>query len=215
VSSNPNRAPVQSVKSNRGRPATKLALVTAQLQHDKSGTIGQPYQAPVWGWRLLMAFLTSDKRPTIQDACKRAGISRDTYYRYLNDPEFVRWFEQAKKEALSATLSEIQLEHFLFCKHAKDERVRLDAIREYEDRFIPRDAQIVESLPANTTRSVSPYPPMEQRPQNVRELMARVIELQIDKAKTYGDPIPEPWRELSTALDEEQSERERTIGDGF
>jgi hypothetical protein len=37
--------------------------------------------------------------------------------------------------------------------------------------------------------------------------MAAVIELQIDKAKTYADPIPEPWKELSEALDEEQSER--------
>jgi hypothetical protein len=137
------------------------------------------------------------------------------HYRYLADSTFVRWFEQAKKEALSATLSEIQLEHFLFCKHAKDEHVRLEAILEYEDRFIPRDAQIVESLPANGTRSVSPHPPMEQRSQNVRELMAAVIELQIDKAKTYGDPIPQPWRELSTALDEEEAARRQATGSGF
>jgi hypothetical protein len=45
--------------------------------------------------------------------------------------------------------------------------------------------------------------------------VAAVIDLQIDKAKTYGDPIPEPWRELSTALDEEEAARHPATGSGF
>ena len=37
------------------------------------------WRMPEWGRRLLITFLTSNKRPMIQAACKTAGISRDTF----------------------------------------------------------------------------------------------------------------------------------------
>jgi len=51
----------------------------------------------------------------------------------------------------------------------------------------------------------------EQRSERFKELMARVIENSIKKAKAYGHEVPEPWRELSEALDEEHEDREPTI----
>jgi hypothetical protein len=188
-----------------------LALVTSRLPTEKPDNTGQIYKPPQWGWRLLIAFLTSDKRPTVQEACKRAGISRDTFYRHLNDPEFVRWFERTKKEALSATLSEIQLEHFWLAKQAKDERVRLDAITEYEDRFIPRDAQVVESLPA-TVRDITPQPrqypvQIQDKSEQFKALLGRVIEHSIKKAQVYGQEMPKDWRPLAAAMDEFEKEQ--------
>ena len=53
----------------------------------------------------LQALLTET---TIAEATKKAGISRSTAYRYLNDPQFKQELNKAKAECISDTIRYLQ-----------------------------------------------------------------------------------------------------------
>ena len=44
--------------------------------------------------RFLQVKLDPSVKPTITAECKEAGISRETYYRWFENPDFLEWFER-------------------------------------------------------------------------------------------------------------------------
>lgn len=45
--------------------------------------------------KLITVLLDDSIEPTITATCKAIGINRSTYYRWMDSPEFVAWFNQA------------------------------------------------------------------------------------------------------------------------
>jgi len=82
----------------------------------------------------LIALLLSER--TIDEACRKAGINATTYWRWMQDEEFLRQYRKARKGILENTVAKLQsitfeaintLERNLYCENPSVE-IRCAAI---------------------------------------------------------------------------------------
>ena len=80
--------------------------------------------------------------PSIEIACKKAGIDRRTFYNWMKKEEFKEYLETKQKEVVEEALKRIKLsitkavDNLIECLNSDDERMRRLTSKDILDYFI-------------------------------------------------------------------------------
>lgn len=99
---------------------------------------------PKWAWSMVRASLDPAVMPTVSARCKDADISRATFYKALEKPEFVTWFKGVLLEGLLSEMSDVRQAHFRACLKEQEWAIRL--WYERYGNFVPTQKHIYEDV---------------------------------------------------------------------
>jgi len=194
--------PHKSARQARVARAREQKLAVDRTQHfERQVTDYNEYTPPTWGWAYLEVCLDPGVKNTVSARCAAAGIDRATYYAALQDPFFKRWMEEKLTTALGNAHVRVRNALVKECEKGSIEHLKLF----FEQYGIGPGVNVIVSpgvqLPRgarNITLAIvgSESHENEQRSDSYREVLGRVVEHHIEKAKAFGmeDQIPEEWR---------------------